>query len=416
MKLKKSTKMITSFAIGLTLFTTTVLAEVSSKSGYEQLKDALKYSSASFENKLSNYTVDYSMSIKDNGKVILSQNSLGKYDTSKHSKESIDTDTKGAKESKSYYYTDKKLRIYKSSSKNIYNVTEFKEPIDGYSFHDPFKESEMADMEKIADAVVGNLKDYVIVNNNKDGSKELSGSIKGTQIPTLINAMSSYMIKHETNSIDNYGDSDSKKIMPSITKDVFVKEATGKMLLDKNGLIKNIFATGTISGKDDAGKEHALTLEVLLKIYNVNSTVVTKPNLSGKKVSKVIEDNSEKSFNPKKYIGKYKNDIIIEDNGKFKKIGERLLTLTSCDNTSISGSYHEEYLKGYENFKEKTNDFKFTAKCSKDDKCNAHFTVKGYESEGSIYLSRNDSEVNFYLPALENNSVKSSNNFYRIFN
>ena len=49
-----------------------------------------------------------------------------------------------------------------------------------------------------------------------------------------------------------------------------------------------------------------------------------------------------------RYIGTYKNDIITEENGAFVKIGERVLTITSCENGKVSGSYTEIYKPGYE--------------------------------------------------------------------
>ena len=52
-------------------------------------------------------------------------------------------------------------------------------------------------MEKIADALVGNLKDAVVVTENSDGSKTLSGSLSESQIPALINAVVSLQSKSE---------------------------------------------------------------------------------------------------------------------------------------------------------------------------------------------------------------------------
>ena len=43
----------------------------------------------------------------------------------------------------------------------------------------------------------------------------------------------------------------NESLMPLMTKDVYIKEVKGKALVDKNGLIQNIFGTGVFHGKED---------------------------------------------------------------------------------------------------------------------------------------------------------------------
>ncbi|WP_027625787.1 hypothetical protein [Clostridium lundense] len=409
MKIKKKTAMIISVAVGTLMFATTAMAEVMSKSGYEQAKDAIKYSSDSFSSKLSSYTMDISMTVKDNGKVIISQNALNKCDINKKASENVETTVKGGKKTERYFYGDKNGMITTNEDKSIYYVTEYETPDKGRDFRDPFKEKEAGDIEKIIDAAVGNLKDYVVVDEKADGSKELSGSITEAQIPALINAVTSYALKNEASSNRN---PEEVNVMPRITKDVYVKEVKGKMVVDKNGLIQSVLGTAILSGKDDQGKQHDLTFEVLGKTTSINSTVVNKPNLSGKKVEKSIQRNNNEFANPEKYVGKYKNDIIIEKDGKFQKIGERTLTIAHSDNESISGSYHEQYIKGYESYA--TKDLKFDAKYGKD-KYNARFDIEGSSDKGNISVNRHNVSVYFYMPHSSKGGVNYDGEFNRVF-
>ena len=55
MKLNKKTAMIISFALGTVMFTTTAIAQVVAKSGYDQLKDSVKYTAENCTTKLSSY-------------------------------------------------------------------------------------------------------------------------------------------------------------------------------------------------------------------------------------------------------------------------------------------------------------------------------------------------------------------------
>ena len=74
MKFKKKTTTIISFALGTVMFTTTAIAQVVSKSGYDQLKDSVKYTAENCTTQLSSYTVDMSFIMKDNSTVIFSEN------------------------------------------------------------------------------------------------------------------------------------------------------------------------------------------------------------------------------------------------------------------------------------------------------------------------------------------------------
>lgn len=412
MKLKKKTAMITSLTVGIVMLTTTVFAEVASKSAYGQAKDTLKYTAEGFSSEYSNYTIDLSMVVKDNGKITMSDSSLNKYDRTKSAKESVSTITKGNNKAKEYFYRDKNFMISNDPENNIYYETKLSSEDSGYKLDNPFKEKRASDIEKIGDALVGNLKDNVIVTNKHDGSKEFSGIVSETQIPTIVNAVTSYMLKNEADSIKH--NPYNKNILPSITKDICVKEVKGKAIVDKNGLLQNVLGTGTFYGKDDKGVEHKLTFEVLLKVSNVNSTVVNKPDLSGKKVEKSVQNNKDEFANPEKYVGKYKNDVVIEKDGKFQKVGERILNITQSDDKVIIGTYEEKYLKGYEDYAGKLTKFNFDAKYG-EDKYNASFKIKDSSDQGNISLNRGNADLHFSIPFKRIKNVINDGDFSRVF-
>lgn len=414
MKFKKKTAMILSFALGTTMFATTALAEVVSKNGYDQLKDSLKYTADSCTTKLSNYTMDGSFVIKDNGTVVFSNSTLAKYDVSKQAMENVSSRLENSKKTEDYYYADKNCNINKDDSQNIYRVTEYTSSREVHSFTNPFKEKEAGDVERIADALVGNLKDSVVVTQNTDGSKQLSGSLSESQIPSIVNAVVSLQAKQAFG-----GRHSSESNMPKITKDVFVKEVKGNMLVSKDGLIQNVLGTGVISGKDDSGTEHSLTFEILGKLSNVNSTAVTKPDLSGKKVEKNVEQDYSKLSNPEKYIGKYQTDILTEKDGKFVKIGEKFLDITAVTSSSVSGRYYEEYTKGYEDYGTNKKDFKFESKFEKDDHTGGSFTGTGSAGDitkGHISIEQHSAKIYFNIDSDRSRNLISDDQYSRVFN
>jgi len=379
------------------LVATTALADIANKSGYDQLKDALKVTAQQSSEKFDSYTMDFSMVMKDNGKAVTSQNSIQKYDRSKSATENISSglNMNGSKYN-SQVYSDKATQIRVSQDDPTYYVTDFPEGRTEEAFSNPFKEDSAGDIEKIADAVVGSLKDHVVVTENSDGSKGLEGSLTEVQIPSLVNAVASLQLKQLFTS----GNQDST--MPRLTKDVFVKEVTGSAKVNKDGVMESILGTAVLSGKDEQGTVHDVTLEILAKLTDVNSTVVTKPDLTGKKVVKNVANENQGSVisNPEKFIGKFSNDILIEKDNKFVKVGERMLDITQMDNKTVTGRYYEVFKPGFEEYATNQRDYKFTAE-KPDGENRADFVIttesgtKG--SKGNLYPDQSAGKINFNI-------------------
>ena len=395
MKFKKKTAMLVSFTLGTLLVATTALADIANKSGYDQLKDALKVTAEQSSEKFDSFTMDISYELKDNGKTLGSSNSTQKYDRSKSASESINlssgTKSGNQNENGTKYngYSDKTSRISWRDNDPTYYVTEYtniKERNEGF-FTNPFKENSAGDIEKIADAVVGSLKDHVVVTENLDGSRGLAGSLTEVQIPSLVNAVASFQLKQRFN-----GNQDS---LPVLTKDIFVKEVKGTAKINKDGVMESILGTAVLSGKDEQGTVHDVTVEILAKLSEINSTTVTKPDLTGKKVVKNIENRNSGSeiSNPEKFVGKFKNDILIEKDGKFVKVGERFIDITQIDNKTVTGRYYEVYRPGFEEYATTKRDFKIDAKKS-EQKNNPGFdytTETG--SKGNLYLDEHTGKI-----------------------
>ncbi|MBX4266478.1 hypothetical protein [Clostridium estertheticum] len=413
MKLNKKTAVIVSFALGSVMFATTAMAQVLTKSGYDELKDSVKYTTESATTKLTSYTTDMSVILKDNGNVVYSDDSISKVDVSKGAKETVTKGIDGLKKTEGYTYSDINGDIYKDSSKNIYNITEFTSPHKITTSKNPFKEERATDMEKIADAVVGNLKDAVVVTQNPDGSKTLSGSLSEAQIPAVINAVVSLESKSVFgNRFNNSNNPNNESTIPKITSDVFVKEVKGNMVTTKDGLIQTVLGTGVISGKDAKGVEHKLTFELLAKMTDVNTTKVNKPDLTGKKVEKNVEQDYTKLTNPEKYLGKYKTDILIEKDSKFVKIGESILDITALDNKGVSGRYYEEYAKGFEKYAVDKKDFKFSSIFEK-----GHFSgdVKSSNFTGNISIDQGSASIYFHQNENSSGTLNSNSSYSKVF-
>jgi hypothetical protein len=105
MKIKKKTALIVSFTLGTLLMTTTALADIVNKNGYEQLKDSLKVTAENCTETFDSFTLDLSFVIKDNEEVLTSENQVTKHDNSTGAKESVSNrQSLDGGEYASYYY------------------------------------------------------------------------------------------------------------------------------------------------------------------------------------------------------------------------------------------------------------------------------------------------------------------------
>ncbi|KUO78049.1 MAG: hypothetical protein APF81_14240 [Desulfosporosinus sp. BRH_c37] len=392
MKFKKKTAMLVSFALGTLLVATTALADAANKSGYDQLKDALKVTAEQSSEKFESYTMDFSVELKDNGKTLGSSNATRKYDRSMSATENINSSSGNQNGTTFNSYSDKTSRITWQTSDPTYYVTEFTKERTEEPFPNPFKEESAGDIEKIADAVVGNLKDHVVVTENADGSKGLAGSLTEMQIPSLINAVASLQMKQQFNG--------SQDVMPHLSKDVYVKEVKGTAKVNKDGVMESILGTAVLHGKDDQGTVHDITVEVLAKLSGINSTTVNKPDLTGKKVVKNTAKNETSGLeisNPEKFIGKFSNNILIEKDNKFVKVGERFIDITQIDNKTAKGRYYEVYKPGFEEYAITQRDFKFDAQKPAEKNRSDFEIITESGSKGNIYFDEHGGKIQFNL-------------------
>jgi hypothetical protein len=347
MKISKKATTILAFSIGACVFVTTALADMALGSGYDQLKASAKRTSQQLEQGLNNYTLDLDFSLTDNERTLLHSTSTQKIDNANQMNETTSTDLNAYGETTNHYsYSDSQRNIWKSTNEDKYYVTNYPSDVTREArkaFRDPFKEKGAAEMEKIVDAVVGNLKDYVQAVDRPEGGKAFSGSLSAAQVPALINAVSSFGVKQ---MIGDQNRMDRKSQLPEIDSDIFVNKVTGSASENSLGLLENVTGTAVLSGKEKNGAEHDLTLTVTAKLTAVGTTKITPPDLTGAKVEETAANGYE-GFS-KMYEGTYKNNIIVVKDGKFVKIGERVLEITKVESSKVSGRYSETVKPGFE--------------------------------------------------------------------
>lgn len=438
MKYKRRKKFLMSIGltVGMLLIVGTAFADSINKSAYDQLKDSVKTSAYEMLNTIESQTTSITLMLKDNDKTLYAMTQVEKSDLSGKRKEKKETFEYVGREKDDYYsYSDDSCLISYDLASNTYYVTEFinnnpdtynvteftNNNPDDYKPENPFESEYAKDVEKIFDALVGNLKNYVSIKVNADGTKEFSGSLEDAQIPALVNAIASFGSKQFFNSssyrqVEFEGEYQEESIygLPELSGDVSIKNVSANAIVNKDGIIQKGNIKGSLTGKDTVGNVHELSVEVLLSIDDINSTLVEKPDLTGKIVIKNIEDNKwDENIISKNYIGTYKRNIIIATKDSVTKIGEATLVISDISDGLVMGSYKEEYIAGYEEKYNDCSEFNFEADSYDSYSINFQFTDKsGNSQRGSVCFDDSSYDVQLYF---DNNMNQTSSNFFRVF-
>jgi hypothetical protein len=340
MKLGKKAVTLLSFAVGACVFVSTAFADMTLGTGYDRLKSAIKQTAAQMDGGLDNYTLETLMTLKANGQTMVEASQVNKVDNVGKASEDISTTRQFGGNTYSHYtYSDPWMSVMKNSQDDVYYVNEFPDGRGGNwsAFSNPFEEDGAQEIEKIVDALVGNLKDYVQVEETSEGGKIYSGSLSSAQVPALVNAVTSFVMKQIIRDQGRFGDDDAAKF-PEMESDIFVSKVTGTAVENASGLLENLVGEVVLNGKDKDGASHDITMNIMFKLTDVGTTKVEKPDLSNAKVEKY----SAPRFGiGSKHIGTYKNNIILETDGEIIKIGERTLEITSAENGRVTGRFYE---------------------------------------------------------------------------
>lgn len=386
MKLGKKAMTALAFAVGACLFVSTAFADMAMGTGYDRLKASMKQTAAQMEEGLDNYTVEMLAEWKVDDETMMLTSTVKKYDTVQKAAEDV-TVTKqyGGETITSWSYFDPQVSIFKGDD-DKYFVTERsgQSSDEAYTFRNPFEEDWVEDFEKIVDALVGNLKEYVQVEENAAGERIYSGSLTQLQVPALLNAVGSFYMKQLMNDQRIYGNADK---WPEFKKDIYIRKVTGSAVEDEKGLLKSLQGEIVFSGKDGRDVTHDVTLNLVFRLTDVGKTKVVKPDLEGKNVEVSIAN----GFSDK-YVGTYKNNIVIEKDGAFVKIGERTLEIVSVKDGVVRGRFYETVKPEYAS--EYPDPYDFTFELSAGDNFFTYNNAAGEEENGVLHTGMNG---NIYL-------------------
>jgi hypothetical protein len=279
-------------AVGSLLLISSVYAGVGDYAGYDAYKTALKHTSKS-----QSATGALEIKVWDNDKSIAALKSTFKFDSvHQQSSGKVELKSEAGNQLFNLYNQDGK-EIIKRDDSEVYTVID-----NGGSKHSTqhkqWKEHSnpeiVTEVENVIDSLVGNLRNEVNLNTNADGSKQVRVELKGTQIPTIINTITSMIIKNggqelakdaaQKDNLHGLLNTEFLNQLPKLAKDISIRSISLTGDINSQDILNNQNVEVSIYGKDAAGFGHEIKLNFNIALSDLDKTVPDTIDLAGKAV------------------------------------------------------------------------------------------------------------------------------------
>ena len=128
MKFNKKPTIVTVFLLGAVILATSAFADIALGSGYYNLKNSIKTTSAKLADDVDNFSIDLMSTVKVNGKIIAEETANEKYDIINQAQERNGTSLNKGELRESYFYANQNQSIYKNHEDGSYDVIEKGKP------------------------------------------------------------------------------------------------------------------------------------------------------------------------------------------------------------------------------------------------------------------------------------------------
>ncbi|OCT12262.1 hypothetical protein A8709_30990 [Paenibacillus pectinilyticus] len=290
-------------AVGISsiVMVTTGFSALASTSGYDAYKSALKNTKT-----IQNVAVQAAASLQDNGKELANASGNFKLSLSSEAASGTAKVTANGTDQSLSFYKQANQTVLKSDTSDVYFVSQELEKRHKNDKADKTaNETEIPQqVETVIDALVGNMKDFVAVDTKADGSKDISVQLNNAQIPTVVNALAPIALKEATKDEHDgekaangananklpFNEDFLKTAAPQLTQDIKIENVSIKATVNASNYISHQEADLTVSGKDDSGVAHQVTLHLQADLSDYNNTTPDTIDLTGKTVQNVKHD------------------------------------------------------------------------------------------------------------------------------
>ncbi len=268
-------------AVGFVMFSVSVFSASASAAGYEVYKAALERTKGA-----KSLTADVDVRITDHGKKVFS--GRAKVKLNKEMKagnvEAVFQDgTEGAKgRVRQVFWQDGKV-IFKEGDEEIYRWLEHPKGEKG-------KEGPPKAARFIANALLRSVREDMTVEKGPDGGKRVELALSEQRIPSFVNGIGRIAMTKASRSRPRGPESGCMAEIPVLTKAIRVEEMDFTADITPTNRLQQQTVRVRMTGRDDAGKHHELTLQIRARFSGMNQTDPKRIDLAGKKAVKMEWD------------------------------------------------------------------------------------------------------------------------------
>lgn len=292
-----------SLVVAFAVLAGTAFAAQPADQGYEAFKDVIKnHKDIDHENG----TITGSLQVTDNGERVFEISGVVK-GSKEDNQVSGDVSIIANDLSKAieFYGLEETMYIFDSEAGEYYQANKTQdEDFDEDFYMNERRDQEMSpEQEALMDFLMSNLKDDFTQTVNSDGSSSIEFELTKDEIPVPLNLLvSAASSKHDNfermediNEIELsqyplFNDlKDIKVEMPKITDEIELEYINVNIELNEKEEVVGMSFALTISGKDEAGDFHEVSLQGSFEISNLNETIVDTPDLENKDIEVLPE-------------------------------------------------------------------------------------------------------------------------------
>ena len=289
-----------SAVVGTVMLGTAAFAALSGTSGYDVYKTA--FNNSFFAKSM---TQKNQISVQDNGSLLMSVDSVMKKNKDTKTMSESTTVTAGDQKASTDVFRQEGKSIIKDSTSDVYNVMERKNGSKPEA-NDDREASKIKDIEGVIDALTVNIQDFIPVNTNPDGTKEVFLQLSENQTSPVVNAVASLAIKnmdgeehHDQQTVGNGNEAAQlersfKDKLPKLVDGIKIAKVDVHAKIGADNLIQSQTEKITISGKDAAGTTHNVVVSVSTDLSDYNSTTPDSVDLTGKQTKVISETGRHK--------------------------------------------------------------------------------------------------------------------------
>ncbi len=305
--MKKNTSTILTVVVAITLLAATAFAGTTQNTGYATFKNLMKtQNNSTYENG----KVIGSLEVIDNGKSVVKFDGAfagGKDDQSMRGDFKIITDS--LNKELSVYGLDDTFYLYDAENNDVYvghESADENENDNSSSYRNSEADYEMTSKEEaIMDYFIGDLQNKFQMVKGTDGTYDLQFELTKSEVPTILNLLVS--AKNDENGFDRQGEKDyfnNKDLeayplfqefksahlkVTDLVDEVELDYINVVLDLDAQQEIQGVQFNINVTGLDENGQHHTMTMTGDFTITELNTVVINPIDLTGKNIIEVPE-------------------------------------------------------------------------------------------------------------------------------